>query len=142
MVASFGFLEKRLSEGQVNGEFSESSTEIDEIRGSAGYQAHEEDAAELIPDDALRGRTLDFLQISAADLGRFGSNSESGFAGTMELEGLPRIGGTRWFIGGMMRGRVSPEFDNATAMLVLRYGSDQPAYTVKRQYRESFSLHD
>lgn len=113
-----------------------------EIRGSAGYQTHEEDAADLIPDDALRRRMLDLLQISAADLGRFGSNSESGFAGTLELEGLRRIGGSRWFIGGMMRGRISPEFDNAAATLILRYGSDQPVYTLKRQYREKFSLHD
>lgn len=113
-----------------------------EIRGSTGYQAHEEGSADLIPDGALQSRLLDLLAIPVDDLGRFDSNSESGIAGTLEIEGLHRVGASRWFIGGMVRGRVSPEFDNAAAMLVLRYGSDQPQYSVERQYLELFSLHD
>jgi len=113
-----------------------------EIRGSAGYQAHEEDATDLIPEDDLEQQVLDLLQLTPDDLGRFGSNSEQGFAGTLEIEGLRRVGASRWYVGGMLRGRISPEFDNAAGMLVVRYGPRQPNYAVNRQFRELFSLHD
>ena len=113
-----------------------------EVRGSAGYQKHEEAAAELIPDAGLRQQLLDLLGLNADDLGSFGSNKESGFAGTLEAEGLRRIGSSRWHVGGYIRGRVSPEFDNFATMLVVRYGLEQPRRTVRRQYREQFSLVD
>jgi len=111
-----------------------------EVRGSAGYQTHEEEASELIPDAGLRQQLLDLLGLNPGDLGSFGSNKESGFAGTLEAEGLRRIGSSRWHVGGYIRGRISPEFDNFATMLVVRYGLEQPRRTVRRQYKEQFSL--
>jgi tetratricopeptide (TPR) repeat protein len=109
-----------------------------EARGSAGFQRHEEDATDLIPDEGLEQRVLEVLDLQPEDLGRFGSNSESGFAGTLELEGVRRIGQSDWHIGGFLRGRVSPEFDNAAAMVTIRYGVPQPRHAIRRQFRERF----
>jgi tetratricopeptide (TPR) repeat protein len=109
-----------------------------EARGSAGYQRHEEDATDLIPDDGLEQRVLNVLGLQPEDLGGFGSNTEGGFAGTLELEGLRRIGRSDWHVGGFVRGRVSPEFDNAAAMVTIRYGLPQPRHTIRRQFRERF----
>jgi tetratricopeptide (TPR) repeat protein len=113
-----------------------------EVRGSGGYQTHEEAASELIPDAGLRQQLLDLTGLNPVDLGGFASNKESGFAGTLEAEGLRRIGSSRWHVGGYVRGRVSPEFNNFATMLVVRYGLEQPRNTVRRQYREQFSLLD
>jgi hypothetical protein len=113
-----------------------------ELRASAGYQRHKEDSAELIPDSGLRQQFLDALNLQPGDLGSFGSNTETGFAGTLELEGLRRIGQSRWHWGGYLRGRVSPEFDNYAAMLLLRFGSRQNDYEIRRQFAEPFRMMD
>ena len=68
--------------------------------------------AELIPDADLKNQMLMLLGLNESDLGSFPSNTESGFAGTLEIEGLRRISDTRWHWGGYARGRISPEFDN------------------------------
>lgn len=113
-----------------------------EIRASGGYQKHEETAAELIPDENLRDQVLALLGLNPGDLGRFDSNTESGFAGTLEIEGLRRIGSTRWHWGGYVRARVSPEFDDFAMMLVIRYGLESQRQTVRRHYKEQFQLLD
>ena len=113
-----------------------------EIRASGGFQTHKEAAHELIPDQALRDQVLALLGLNPDDLGSFGSNRESGFAGTLEIEGLRRIGSTRWHWGGYARGRVSPEFDNFATMLIVRYGVESPRQAVRRNYKEQFQLLD
>ncbi len=85
---------------------------------------------------------LGLLGLSPGDLGRFDSNTESGFAGTLEIEGLRRIGSTRWHWGGYVRARISPEFDDFATMLVIRYGIDSQRQSVRRHYKEQFQLLD
>ncbi len=113
-----------------------------EARASAGYQRHKEDAADLIPDSGLEQQFLAATGLQTSDLGSYGSNNEAGFAGSLELEGLRRIGQTRWHWGGYLRGRVSPEFDNYAAMLVLRFGSAAQHHEIRRQFSEPFRLID
>jgi tetratricopeptide (TPR) repeat protein len=113
-----------------------------EVRASGGYQKHKEAATELIPDADLRNQLLDLLGLSESDLGSFSSNSESGVAGTLEIEGLRRISDSRWHWGGYARGRISPEFNNFATMLVLRYGIESERSTVRRHYKEQFQLID
>lgn len=113
-----------------------------EVRASGGYQKHKEAAAELIPDAGLKNQLLTLLGLNESDLGSFASNTESGLAGTLEIEGLRRISDSRWHWGGYARGRISPEFDNFATMLVLRYGIESERQTVRRHYREQFQLID
>ena len=113
-----------------------------EVRASGGYQKHKEAAAELIPDQGLQNDLLTLLGLNASDLGSFASNTESGVASTLEVEGLRRISDTRWHWGGYVRGRISPEFNNFAAMLVVRYGIESERQNVRRHYKEQFQLLD
>ena len=113
-----------------------------EVRASGGYQKHKEAAAELIPDQGLRDELLTLLGLNPTDFDSFPSNTESGVAGTLEIEGLRRISDTRWHWGGYARGRISPEFNNFAAMLVVRYGIKSERQTVRRHYKEQFQLLD
>ena len=113
------------------------------LRGSLGYQRHREDAADAVPDSGLEAELSGLLGLAPSDFGRFASVSESGAAGTLELEAVRRVGTSRWYWGGYVRGRFSPEFDNTAAMLVLRWGvagGGRPG--LERQFRAQFGLLD
>ena len=54
----------------------------------------------------------------------------------MELEGMRRIGHTAWHIGGLVSARFAPQYDEATAMVVVRYGSEPSPTDQRTDYRE------
>jgi len=121
--------------GRLTGSSAESPWTLD-ARLDLGWQRHKEDAADLIPDAGLERRFLATTGLAPESLGRFEARTRSGFAGGVELEGMRRIGNTVWHVGGLVSARFAPQYDEATAMLVFRYGSEPSATDQRADYRE------
>lgn len=109
-----------------------------DARLDAGWQRHREDAAPFIPDRTLRARFLAATGLAEGDLGTFESRTRSAFAGGLELEGMRRIGETAWHAGGLVSLRMAPQYDESTAMILVRYGSQPPATDQIGDYRDTF----
>jgi len=121
--------------GRLTGSSAESPWTLD-ARLDLGWQRHKEDAADLIPDAGLERRFLATTGLAPEALGRFEARTRSGFAGGVELEGMRRIGNTAWHVGGLLSARFAPQYDEATAMIAFRYGSEPSATDQRADFRE------
>ncbi len=124
--------------GRLNGTSDASPWYLD-ARVDLGWQRHREDEADLIPDAGLERRFLATTGLAPEALGRFAARTRSGFAGGLELEGMRRMGSTAWHIGGFLSARFAPQYDEATAMVVFRYGSEPSPSDQRADYRETLA---